>query len=291
MDNRSEVRDFLVSRRARITPEQAGLSIYGTNRRVAGLRREEVAMLAGVSTDYYTKLERGNLSGVSDSVLEAVAGALRLDESERTHLFDLARTANAGSSARRRRSSSASGVRPSVQRIIDAIDAPAYLRNNRLDVLASNRIGRAMLSDLHWEEEERPNLARYMFLDPRSRDFYVDWPVIAKDVVASLRIEAGRNPYDRGLTDLVGELVTRSDEFRAWWASHNVKLHRSSTKRMHHPVAGDLELTGETLDVPGDAGLCIVTYTAEPASPSAQGLQFLASWASEHAPEAAAASD
>lgn len=275
------MRDFLVSRRARISPEQAGLPLYGTNRRVEGLRREEVALLAGVSTDYYTKLERGSLAGVSDSVLEAVASALQLDESERAHLFDLARTAGSGSRAPQRRAPKSHGVRPSVQRIIDAIDAPAYLRNDRLDVFASNRIGRALLSDIYTDANDRPNLARYMFLDPRSRDFYVDWAKVAKDVVASLRIEAGRNPYDRGLTDLVGELATRSDEFRAWWASHNVKIHRSATKRMHHPVAGDLELTGETLVLPGEGGLCIVTYTAEPATPSAQGLQFLASWASE----------
>lgn len=275
------MRDFLVSRRARISPEQAGLPLYGTNRRVEGLRREEVALLAGVSTDYYTKLERGSLAGVSDSVLEAVASALQLDESERAHLFDLACTAGAGSRAPQRRAPKSHGVRPSVQRIIDAIDAPAYLRNDRLDVFASNRIGRALLSDIYTDANDRPNLARYMFLDPRSRDFYVDWAKVAKDVVASLRIEAGRNPYDRGLTDLVGELATRSDEFRAWWASHNVKIHRSATKRMHHPVAGDLELTGETLVLPGEGGLCIVTYTAEPATPSAQGLQFLASWAGE----------
>lgn len=281
MDNRSEVRDFLVSRRARITPEQAGLPLYGTNRRVEGLRREEVALLAGVSTDYYTKLERGSLAGVSESVLDAVARALKLDESERTHLFDLARTAGQANRAHQRRSPKSQGVRPSVQRIIDAIDAPAYLRNDRLDVFASNRMGRALLSDIFTEENDRPNLARYMFLDQRSRDFYVDWATIAKDVVASLRIEAGRNPYDRGLTDLVGELATRSEEFRGWWASHNVKVHRNATKRLHHPVAGDMELTGETLVLPGEAGLCIVTYTAEPATPSAEGLQFLSSWSTE----------
>lgn len=284
MDNRTEVRDFLISRRARITPEQAGLPLYGTNRRVAGLRREEVALLAGVSTDYYTKLERGNLTGVSESVLEAMAGALQLDEAERTHLFDLARAASTGASTRQRRTTPGQHLRPGVQRILDSIGAPAYVRNNRLDILGVNQLGRALLSDLYADETSRPNLARYMFLDPRSRDFYVEWAAVAKEVVAALRIEGGRNPYDRGLTDLIGELSTRSDEFRTWWASHNVRLHRTSTKQMHHPVAGELELTGEALVLPGDAGLTLITYTVEPATSSAQALQFLASWASEQAP-------
>lgn len=279
MDNRAEVRDFLTSRRARLTPDQAGLTLYGSNRRVTGLRREEVAMLADVSTDYYTRLERGNLSGVSESVLEAVAGALRLDESERVHLFDLARAANNGT--RRRRPTSRQQLRPGVQRILEAISAPAYVRNSRLDLLGVNRLGRALLSDLYAEGATRPNLARYLFLDERSRDFYSDWTAVAKDVVAALRLEAGRNPYDRGLTDLVGELSTRSDPFRTWWASHTVRIHRTSTKRMHHPVVGDLELTGEALVLPGDTGLTIITYTVEPGSPSAQALQFLASWATD----------
>ena len=283
MDDRTEVRDFLISRRARITPDQAGLPLYGTNRRVAGLRREEVALLAGVSTDYYTKLERGNLTGVSESVLEAVAGALQLDESERTHLFDLARAANTGSSARQRRTTPKQSVRPGVQRILDSIGAPAYVRNNRLDILAVNQLGRALLSDLYTDQASRPNLARYMFLDPRSRDFYVEWAGVAKDVVAALRIEAGRNSFDRALTDLVGELSTRSEEFRTWWASHNVRLHRTSTKQMHHPIAGDLELTGEALELPADTGLTLITYTVEPATPSAEALQFLANWASGQA--------
>jgi len=282
MDNRTEVRDFLTSRRARITPEQAGLPLYGTNRRVSGLRREEVALLARVSTDYYTRLERGNLTGVSESVLEAVAGALQLDESERTHLLDLARAAN--TSGRQRRITPKQHLRPGVQRILDTIDAPAYVRNNRLDLLGVNRLGRALLSDLYAHEASRPNLARYMFLDDRSRDFYVDWAAVAKDTVSALRIEAGRNPYDRGLTDLVGELSTRSEEFCTWWASHNVRLHRTSTKLMHHPVVGELQLTGEALALPGDTGLTIITYTVEPHSASEQALNFLASWTSQGLP-------
>ena len=288
VDNRTEVRDFLTSRRGRITPEEAGLPLYGTNRRVTGLRREEVALLAGVSTDYYTRLERGNLSGVSESVLEALAAALKLDESERTHLFDLARAANTGS--RQRHSAPKQHVREGVQRILNTIAAPAYVRNNRLDLLGSNRLGHALLVDLygadpaeHRGSAQRPNLARYMFLDDRSRDFYVEWAAVAKDVVSALRIEAGRNPYDRGLSDLVGELSTRSDEFRTWWATHNVRLHRTSTKQMRHPVVGKLELTGEALDLPADTGLTIITYTVEPHSASEQALNFLASWTNQDA--------
>lgn len=293
MDNRDEVRDFLTSRRDRLTPDQAGIPFYGGRRRVKGLRREEVAMLADMSTDYYTRLERGNLSGVSDSVLEALAHALQLSEAERTHLFDLAATAadtpgRAGRVAsgrprpgRPRRSLSPPRVREGVLRILDSISGPAYLRNNRMDVLAANRLGRALFADVYAEGAADFNLARYLFLDPRSRDFYTQWNVVARDSVAALRIEAGRNPYDRSLTDLVGELSTRSDEFRTWWAAHNVKFHTTAAKKLRHPAVGELELTGEALTLPGDQGLTIITYTVEPRSASEQALNFLASWSAQ----------
>ena len=276
---RAEVRDFLTTRRERITPERAGLPFYGGTRRVKGLRREEVSMLAGVSVDYYTRLERGNLAGVSEEVLEALASALQLDEAERAHLFDLARSSHADSTARTRTSRTATRqtVRPGVQRILDTISTPAHVRNGRFDLLAANRMGRALLS-LPAEGVESFNFARYVFLDPRARDFYVDWVTVARDCVAALRIEAGRNPYDKRLTDLVGELSTRDEDFRTWWASHNVKLHVSTTKRFRHPVAGEFELTGEALELPADPGLTLVTYTYEPASPAEQALAFLASW-------------
>ncbi|HSO16261.1 MAG TPA: helix-turn-helix transcriptional regulator, partial [Arthrobacter sp.] len=213
MDNQSETRDFLATRRAKITPEQAGLPDYGGNRRVPGLRRGEVAMLAGVSVEYYTRLERGNLSGVSENVLDALAGALQLDEAERAHLFDLARAASAGRKPQRRRPAT-HAVRASVQYMLDAItDAPAFVRNGRLDVLATNRLGRAMYSDMLGDPARPANFARFLFLDERSRGFYPDWERAANDTVAILRTEAGRDPYDRGLTDLVGELSTRSEEF------------------------------------------------------------------------------
>ena len=278
MDQRSEIREFLASRRARITPQQAGLSVYGANRRVPGLRREEVALLAGVSVDYYTQMERGNLGGVSDGVLDALAGALQLDEAERSHLFNLARAAT--TPARPRRPRGPERIRPSVQRLLDAMTGvPAYVRTGRLDILGVNRLGQALYAPVLDSRRLPVNLARFLFLDPRAGDFYVDWDKTANDAVAILRGEAGRNPYDRRLSDLVGELSTRSEEFRTRWAAHNVRLHRTGRKQLHHPVAGDVELTYEALELPADPGLTIITYTAEPGTASQAGLDFLASWA------------
>jgi transcriptional regulator with XRE-family HTH domain len=277
VDTRSEIREFLTTRRAKITPDQAGLRVYGGTRRVPGLRREEVALLAGVSVDYYTRLERGNMSGGSESVLEALARALQLDEAERAHLFDLARAA--GPIARPRRRSTPGHVRPSVQRILDAMtDAPALVQNGRLDILAANRLGQALYSELYIDPRRPVNHARFTFLDPRAHDFYPDWDRAANDGVALLRAEAGRNPYDRGLTDLVGELSTRSEEFRVRWAAHNVRFHQTGAKHFHHPVVGDLSLTFEMLEFAADPGLNLLAYSAEPGSRSEEALNLLASW-------------
>ena len=292
MDNRSEVRDFLTTHRERLTPEQAGIPLFGGRRRVKGLRREEVAMLAGIGPDYYTRLERGTLAGVSESVLEALARALQLDEAERTHLLDLAATANAPgrpSSAGPRRPARPRGVRQGVQRILDSISGPAYARNVRGDVLATNQLARALFADIYSRGGAGFNMARYLFLDPRSRDFYVQWQTVARDMVAAMRIEAGRNPHDRGLQDLVGELSTRSEEFATLWAAHHVKIHTTATKTLHHPVVGELELTGEALLLPGDPGLVIITYTVEPNSASEQALHFLASWSANQTAQSAPA--
>lgn len=286
MDAKSEIREFLTSRRAKITPDQAGLRVYGDNRRVAGLRREEVALLAGVSVDYYTRLERGNASGVSESVLEALARALQLDEAERTHLFDLARAAHP-TTARRRRAKT-QRVRPSVQRILDAMTgAPALVQSGRLDILAENQLGRALYSELYRDPARPVNHARFIFLEPRAHDFYGDWERAANDTVALLRSEAGRDPYDRNLSDLVGELSTRSDEFRTRWAAHNVRLHQTGAKRFHHPIVGDLDLTFEMMELAADPGLNLLTYSAEPGSKSEQALSLLASWSATPAPDAA----
>jgi transcriptional regulator with XRE-family HTH domain len=277
MDNRSEAREFLSTRRARITPDRAGLPAYGGNRRVSGLRREEVALLAGVSVDYYTRLERGDLSGASDSVLDALARALQLDDAETAHLFDLARAANASPVAKKR-PKRAEGLRPSIQRLLDAVtEAPALIRNNYFDYVAANRLGRALYAPVF--AEPAPNSARFAFLNPAAPAFYLDWDQVTQELVATLRGEAGRNPYDKRLTDLVGELSTRSERFRTLWAAHNVRYHRSGVKRLHHPVVGDVELVYEAFELPADPGLSLSTYTAEPGTASADALKMLASWA------------
>ena len=280
MDPTNEITEFLVSRRARIRPEQAGLPSYG-KRRVPGLRREEVATLAGVSVDYYKRLERGNLSGVSDLVLEALARALQLDDAEPAHLFDLARATGPVAPRQRR---PAPRIRPVVQRVLDSIGAPAILRGPHGDYLGYNQLGRALYAPLFDSHEQPPNSARFAFLDPAAQDFYVDWERVASDLVAHLRSEAGRNPYDRGLTELVGELSTRSDEFRERWAAHNVRFHRTGTKRVHHPVVGELELGYESLEFAADSELVINVYTAEPGSASQDALNILASWEATPAP-------
>jgi transcriptional regulator with XRE-family HTH domain len=279
MDNGNEMRDFLVSRRARITPDQAGLPAYGGNRRVAGLRREEVALLAGVSIDYYTRLERGRAAGASDSVLEGIARALQLDEAERAHLFDLARAAGTAAVPRSPRRPAPQQVRPSVRRILDSMTAPAYVRNARLDILAANRLGAALFAPVLTGPAQPPNNARFLFLDPAAPEFYPDWERQAQDVVAMLRTEAGRGPHDKALSNLIGELSTRSENFRTWWAAHNVRFHRTGVKRFHHPVIGDLTLTFEALDLAADAGLRISAYSAEPGTPSDDALRLLDSWA------------
>lgn len=285
MDNRQAVREFLTSRRAKISPEQAGLPA-GTRRRVAGLRRSEVAALADVSVEYYAKLERGHLAGVSPAVLEAIARALRLDDAERAHLLNLAMAAE-GSDALtrpRRRSASQWQPRPSLRWTLDAITAgPAFVRNGRLDLLAANQLNRAFYSDLYPNGDQPgpqpPNLALYTFLDPAARRFYPEWDSAADITVALLRTEAGRDPHDKDLHDLVGELSTRSPEFRTRWGAHDVRYHGSGTKHFHHPVVGDLTLAYEGLDLAGQPGLNLTIYTAEPGSASEDSLRLLASWA------------
>jgi transcriptional regulator with XRE-family HTH domain len=278
LDTKGEIREFLTTRRASITPADAGLQVYGEHRRVPGLRREEVALLAGVSVDYYTRLERGNFNGVSESVLSALAGALRLDDAERAHLFDLARTVQATTPPRRR--PARGRIRPSVQRMLDAITAaPAFVRNGRMDLLAANALGRALYSGHFSSAAQPPNTARFVFLDPRAPEFYLDWPGVANDAVAVLRSQAGRDPYDRQLSDLVGELSTQSEHFRSLWAKHNVRFHDTGSKRLHHPIVGDLDLTFETMELAADNGLTMFVYTAEPGSKSDEALKLLASWA------------
>jgi transcriptional regulator with XRE-family HTH domain len=278
MSSQDDVREFLATRRAKITPQQAGLASYG-RRRVPGLRREEVAMLAGVSTDYYARLERGNLVGVSDSVLDAIARALRLDEAETAHLHDLTRAANTAPKAARLQTPPQQRIRPSVQRVLDGMaDVAAIVMNGRLDLLATSTLGAALYSPVYDDPARPANLARFCFLDPQARALYPHWDEAANTTVAMLRTEAGRHPYDRDLSDLIGELSIRSDTFRTRWANHNVRLHRTGAKVYHHPVVGKLTLEFEVMDLSADEGLALTAFTAADAA-SRDGLTLLASWA------------
>ncbi len=281
VDNSSEVREFLTTRRARVTPEQVGLSTTGT-RRVPGLRRGEVATIAGLSVEYYARLERGHIAGASTGVLDALARALQLDETERTHLFDLARAADGipTSGRRRRRTPSKAVSRPSLHWALEAITGGiAIVRDPRQDVLATNALGRAFHSLLIGDGGRTPNLARFQFLDPASHDFYPDWDLFAEMCVGIMRAEAGRDPHDRGLQELVGELSTQSETFRRLWADHNVRTHGAGTKRFNHPVVGELTLAYEELALTAEPGLVLMLYTAEPGSPTAESLRLLGSWA------------
>lgn len=282
MDTRADVREFLMSRRARISPEDVGI-VGGGNRRVAGLRRAEVASLAGLSPEYYAKIERGDIGGASAAVLDSISSALRLNDTERAHLLDLARAVDGIPTANRLRRKSAARVfssRPSLSWALDSlVDSVAFVRNPQHDILATNPLGRAFYAPLIGDGGRVPNLARFQFLDPASRDFYPDWDLFADMCVAILRSEVGRDPHDRALQELVGELSSRSDVFRRLWGAHDVRTHGAGTKRFNHPVVGEVILAYEELAVTHDPGNILMIYTAEPGSPSAERLRLLSSWA------------
>src|SRR4051812_20050526 len=274
MDRRREIREFLMSRRARVTPEQAGLYVPdGDVRRVPGLRREEVADLAGVSADYYTQLERGDVDGASDSVLNAVARALRLDDAERLHLFDLARP-----HAATRLAPSRGSVRPNVQRTLDAFTGGmALVRNRRWDYLAANALGFAVYAEVFDGRIGPPNHVRYVFLDDRARTFFEDWPAVAHDTARILRSEAARGPHDPGPpAELIEELSQASPEFRAVWAEHDVRLPATGRHRFHHPLVGDLDLVFEAAGLRADPGLTLLLATPDQGSPTESALRRLA---------------
>jgi transcriptional regulator with XRE-family HTH domain len=277
-DVRGQIREFLTTRRARISPEQAGLPVYGgARRRVKGLRREEAALLAGISIEYYTRLERGTATGVSESVIDGITRALQLDEAERAHLVDLLRTA---SPAPPRRRPTRQQVRPTVQRVLDSmIGTPAFVLNGRLDILGANALGLALFAPIYADPIRPPNTARFIFLDPHATEFFREWDKVANDVVALLRAGAGRDPYNRQLSELIGELSTRSGDFRVRWAAHDVRIHTTGVKLLHHPVVGDLELAFESFPLGADPSQSLLTYTPEPGSPSQDALNLLASWA------------
>lgn len=281
LDLRTEIREFLRSRRDRIAPELAGLPAYGGNRRVKGLRREEVALLAGVSVEYYIRIERGSLAGTSEVVLDGLATALQLNDAEREHLFHLARE-SAAPVGRRPRTPPAT-VRPALQQVLDAItDAPALIRNGRHDVLAINQLGRALYSPVLADPRRPANIARFVYLNPTEAEtFFVDYDQVARNAAAMLRMEVGRNPHDEELIALVGELSTCSELFRQQWASRDVRLKGHGSKRVNHPVVGRLDLNFESMDLPTEPGLQLNVYTAPAGGPTADGLALLASWASQ----------
>lgn len=280
MDTRHEVQEFLTALRGRITPEQAGLTFFGGERRVPGLRREEVAQLAGVSTAYYTRMERGDLGGVSESVLYALVNAFQLNEAEQQHLFDLARAATGA--VRAPRAKRETPVPARIVQLIDTMsDVPTVALSTLGTPLAANTLARALLPFMFPEGKPPVNSARYLFLDPASREFYLDWEKIAREMVSSLRLRAGHDPSDKALSGLVGELATRSTEFRTWWGSHTVRTHTTGSKRIHHPVVGEMTLGFESLTLPSMPDIRLTTYLTEPGSPSADALNMLRSWIAE----------
>ena len=288
MDRATEIADFLRSRRAGITPDQAGLPFDGRVRRVPGLRRDEVARLAGVSSEYYTRLEQGRAGNPSPEVIAAVADALRLDDTEREHLTDLLTpgTASAASAAQRRapNRNRVQKVRPGLYLMLEALEqVPAFVMGRRTDILAANRLARVVITDFDAIPAPRRNLARYMLLDPQARERVGEWDRIAAETVAMLRFEAGRYPHDRQLADLIGELTVHCPEFTHWWGDHRVLRRTHGAKSYRHPVVGELQFSYESFQVPGDTEQMLCVYTVEPGSDSAQALQMLASWS---APEA-----
>lgn len=277
MDSHGDISEFLTSRRAKLTPADVGLPDFGGRRRVPGLRREEVALVAGMSAEYYKRLERGNALGVSEAVVDGISRALQLDEAEHAHLNDLIRAANADASPQRRRHARTSQLTPGMQQTIDAMTTvPVFMQNGRLDAVAANRLGGALFSEILDGARPPANAARFIFLDPRAQTFYRDWEGQTRQIVAVLRAEAGRSPYDRQLSDLVGELSTRSDLFRKLWGAHDVREHRTGLKPVHHPLVGDLDLTFQAMDVASDRGLQMIVFSAEPGSATAERLQLLA---------------
>ncbi|MDN5617323.1 MAG: helix-turn-helix transcriptional regulator [Kocuria sp.] len=277
MEHRAQVAEFLRTRRDRITPDQAGI-IGGGRRRVPGLRREEVALLTGVSVEYYARMERGDLAGVSLEVLDALARALQLDEAETDHLADLAQAAAPTPPRHRRSKPTPQTVEPTLQRFLDAVTgAPMWVRDRRLDFVAANPLGRALYAPMLDDPANRGNTARFTFLNPASHVFFPDWEANAEGMVATLRTYAGQSPHDKKLTDLIGELVTRSDTFRYLWAKHDVRHHRAGLKRIHHPVVGDLELSYEAMELPTNPEWFMFAFTAEPGSASEERLKLLGS--------------
>jgi transcriptional regulator with XRE-family HTH domain len=278
LDRRAELSEFLRTRRARLKPEDVGLPDFGRHRRVPGLRREELAQLAGVSVAYYTRLEQGNGRNVSAEVLDSIARALRLTDAEHAHLVHLAKPKR----HKKKPAARAPHVRVALRQLLDSVDTvPAYVVGRRSDILAWNRMAAALFGD--WAElpaQER-NWARLVFLNPEYRELFVEWDQKAYDMVAYLRMDAGCHPDDPQLSSLIGELSVKSEEFRRLWAAHDVKEKSHGVKRVRHPLVGELTLFFESFRPAGDTEQSLVTYHAEPGSPSAEALRLLGSWGAD----------
>jgi transcriptional regulator with XRE-family HTH domain len=278
LDRRAELSEFLRSRRARLKPEDVGLPQFGRTRRVPGLRREELAQLAGVSVAYYTRLEQGNGRNVSMEVLDAIARALRLTDAEHAHLTHLAKPKR----YKKKPSSPQQQVRTALQHLLDSLDGvPAYVTGRRSDILAWNRMASAVFGDWSALPPPERNWARLVFLSPAYRDLFVEWEFKAHDVVGFLRMDAGCHPDDPRLSALVGELSVKSEDFRRLWATQDVKEKSHGVKRLHHPLVGELTLSFETFGLPGDHDQALMIYHADPGSSSAESLRLLASWGAD----------
>ncbi|MEU4161463.1 helix-turn-helix transcriptional regulator [Actinoplanes sp. NPDC026670] len=278
MEKNAELKDFLRTRRARLTPRDAGITDAFPGRRVPGLRREEIAALAGVSVDYYVRLEQGRDLNPSSTVIEAIARALQLDDTERAHLFDLVKARPGRSAPRPQR------VRPGMYQMLETLDdaaSPAFVLGRRMDLLAANRMARALICDFNLLPAAQRNKARFIFLDPRARDLYVQWAKVAAETVAVLRVEAGRHPDDPKLAALVDELSVKSEEFRRWWSDHQVLVRTSGSKLYRHPVVGELTIDFQALQLPEDPDQTLFVYTARSGSPSHEALRLLASWSAQ----------
>lgn len=274
MGQSAEFGRFLKAMRARLSPEDAGVADVGS-RRVPGLRREEIAQLAGVSTDYYTRLEQGRHIHPSKAVLDSVARALRLNAGERAHMMDLLQTC-AGAA---KTPTPAQRVRPALRQLLDAVgDVPAMVLGRRTDVLATNRIAKLLFADFPAMDPAERNLTRWLILDQSARDLFRDWKTVAADATGALRVDVGRHPNDPQANQLVGELAVNSEHFRHWWAGHRVATRSAGTVRLHHSIVGDLELDFETLSLPDDPDQSLRVYSTKPGSPSSDALKLLSSW-------------
>nr|WP_218652766.1 helix-turn-helix transcriptional regulator [Paenarthrobacter nitroguajacolicus] len=268
----------MISRRSRLSPAEAGLPDFGGRRRVPGLRREEVALLAGMSVEYYVRLERGNASGISDGILDGISRALKLDDAEHAHLYDLVRAANRGArKPHRKPASHTHQIRAGTRQTLDAMTFPAIVQNGRMELIATNALGRALFSEMYEDPPGPVNFARFLFLDPRARKAYREWNDSAEQIVALLRAESGRVPSDKSLRSLIEELLNGSTEFTALWEAHDVRIHLAGNKPFHHPDVGDLDLTYEAMQLMADPALQLVCFTAEPGSATDHALRLLGS--------------